>query len=233
MEPNHGKRKRNTIVLIQSDAKCFLNDTRGDAVVEATILFPIMILIFAALVLLSIHLPTRAALQQATQYAATVIATEISDTWLFFDESEMNYDYTKSKEQSENVYSNLFKQIDKNDVSNKGETIVTKSEGKRISSKAGKLSVESYIVNNIIYKEVVVTATREFPMPIDLSFVGFPDTIFVTVSSTAVVLNGNELVLNIDIMSGFAEYISEKFGLNDVFGTISSYGSKVTELLGW
>lgn len=46
------------------------NDVRGDAVVEATILFPIIIMVFAGLVLLAMYLPTRAALQQATQYAA-------------------------------------------------------------------------------------------------------------------------------------------------------------------
>lgn len=34
------------------------NDVRGDAVVEATILFPIIIMVFAGLVLLAMYLPT-------------------------------------------------------------------------------------------------------------------------------------------------------------------------------
>ena len=71
--------------------KEFISDTSGDAVVEATVLFPIMIMIFAALVLLSIYLPARAVLQRATQFAATALANEASDTWLFFDESSMSY----------------------------------------------------------------------------------------------------------------------------------------------
>ena len=66
-------------------------DTRGDAVVEATILFPIIIMIFAGLVLLAMYLPTRAALQRATQYAATAIATERSDTWLRHDPDALAY----------------------------------------------------------------------------------------------------------------------------------------------
>lgn len=48
-------------------AKDLWRDDRGDAVVEATILFPIIIMIFAGLVLLSMYLPTRANLQRATQ----------------------------------------------------------------------------------------------------------------------------------------------------------------------
>ena len=38
----------------------FWKDTRGYAVVEATILFPIILMSFAGLVLLSMYLPTRA-----------------------------------------------------------------------------------------------------------------------------------------------------------------------------
>lgn len=45
------------------------------AVVEATVLFPIIILICAALVLLSIYLPMRAAMQRSTQLAPSAIAT--------------------------------------------------------------------------------------------------------------------------------------------------------------
>ena len=53
-----------------------LRDTRGYAVVEATILFPIMMMIFAGLMLLAVYLPNRAVLQRATQYAATAMATK-------------------------------------------------------------------------------------------------------------------------------------------------------------
>jgi hypothetical protein len=190
-------------------------------------------MVFAALVLLAIHLPTRAALQHATQYAATAIATEHSDTWLFFDEGNVKYSHIKSKNQLENVYSKLFSKSDKEYIQNKGKAIVTAIEGRAISSKSGRLSVDSYLVSYIVYKEVVVTATREFPMPINLSFIGFPHTISVTSSSTAVVLNADEFVRNIDIASDFTEFIIDKFGLSDVFETINEYGSKVTGILGW
>jgi len=208
----------------------FVNDNSGDAVVEATILFPVMIMIFAALVLLAMYLPSQSVLQRATQYAATAIATENSDTWLFFNESDMSYYWETDKGKLPNVYAGLFSSSC--DVQSKGEDITMYIENLGINIKAGQLSVVCCENNMLFYKEIVVTASRDYPMPVDLSFIGFPKTITVTATSTAVVQNANEFVRNIDLACDFAAYISEKFGLSDIGGSISSFGSKVKSLLG-
>ena len=208
-----------------------IKDINGDAVVEAAILFPIMIMIFAALVLLAIYLPTRAALQRATQYAATAIATESSDTWLRYDDESMFYYWEYDKRGLTNVYAALFSGHD--NVQLKGENIVTAIEERSISSKAGTLSVSCHIDNKIVYKEVVVTATREFAMPVNLSFIGFPEDISITVTSTAVIQNGDEFVRNMDLAVDFVKFISKKFGLDDVADSISSFGGKVASFMGW
>jgi Flp pilus assembly protein TadG len=215
------------IRLVSSIAK----DTTGDAVVEATILFPIMIVIFAALVLLAVYMPTRAALQLATQHAAVTLATEISDTWLYFDESEMLLRNFDNRNRLGNVYADLFSS--RSDIRDKGEAIVTYIENRSISSKAGELTVDVYSVNYILFREIVVTAIREFQMPVDLSFIGFPETISVSVTGAAVVQNGDEFIRNIDIAGDFFEYIIEKYNLHNITDVISSFGSKLSELLGW
>ena len=207
-----------------------IRDTNGDAVVEAAILFPIMIMIFAALVLLAIYLPTRAALQRATQYAATTLASEKSDTWLFFDEGSMAYYWETDINRLPNVYADLFSGID--NAAEKSEDIVIDVEGRALSSKAGELAVDAHVVNLFIYKEIVVTATREFTIPVNLSFIRFPEAISITVTSTAVVQNGDEFIRSIDLAADFAEYVIEKFGLTNITDTISSYGSKVAGFLG-
>jgi len=107
----------------------FREGTAGDAIVEATILLPIMMMIYAGLVLLSIYLPTRALLQRATQYAATAIATQRSDTWLYYDEDVMQYRWIGSKEALDNVYLALFKAIGSGEDGGEAETIVSKVEG--------------------------------------------------------------------------------------------------------
>ena len=208
-----------------------IRDTRGDAVVEAAILFPIMIMIFAALVLLAIYLPIQAALQQATQYAATTLAVEKSDTWLRFDESSMSYYWETDKNQLPGIYAALFSGID--DMESRSEDIVIDIENRGISSKAGELAVECYIVNQLVHKEVVVTAAREFAIPINLSIIGFPESMTIKVTSTAVVQNGDEFIRNIDMAVDFIEYISAKFGLTDIGGTISSYWGTVASIFGW
>ena len=206
-----------------------LKDEKGQAFVEAAILFPIMIMIFAALVLLSIYLPTRGALQRATQHAATTIAIVESDTWLFFDESTMSFFWETNKANLENVYVALFSNMDVHGIS---ENIVIEIEGRNLSSKAGTLTVNTSVFDRVLYKEVIVTALREFPIPIDLTFINFPQTISVEVTSTAVVHNGSEFVRNVDLAVDFVKYVTEKLGLTDIAENISSAGARVRSILG-
>jgi len=228
---NHDGEEKRMFGRFRRFMSSLAEDTTGDAVVEATILFPVMIMIFAALVLLSIYLPARAALQRATQYAATVIAAEISDTWLFFDESSMSYYRESDIGRLKNVYVNLF--AGSGDVQSKGEAIVRELESRSISSRAGSLSVESIVVNKIVYKEAIVTATREFPIPVDLSFIGFPESISITATSAVFVQNADEFIRNIDMASDFLEFIVERFNLHNITDAISSFGSRVSGILGW
>jgi hypothetical protein len=210
--------------------RSLLKTTNGSAVVEATILFPIITMIFAALVLLAVFLPSHAVLHRATQFAATALATEESDTWIFFDDDTLSYHWETDKARLKNVYEELFVS---EDITDRGEKIAREIESRSISSKEGKLTVTAYLENKIIYKEVVVIASREYPMPVDLSFVGFPKTITVRAASSAQAQNASDFVRNIDIASDFATFISDKYELSNVGDSISSFGSRVTNLLGW
>ncbi|MCL2221775.1 MAG: pilus assembly protein [Oscillospiraceae bacterium] len=207
-----------------------LKNTNGDAVVEATILFPIMIMIFAALVLLSIFLPAQAVLQRATQFTAIALATEKSDTWLVFDDDTLSLTWETDKSRLRNVYADLFYSAD---IADRAENITREVESRSISSKEGQLSVSAYVENKILYREVVVEATREYPMPVDLSLIGFPRTITIRATSSAVAQNASEFIRNMDIASDFATFIIEKYELQDITDAISSFGAKVTSLLGW
>lgn len=210
--------------------KSIWRDTDAYAVVEATILFPVIMMTFAGIVLLAMYLPTRAVLQRATQYAATALATEQSDTWLEFDENDMEYDWISQKSQLPNVYVALIGSFFKGDTVEKAQTIVQKAENTGLVHRAGELMVDCQIHNYVIYKEIVVTATRTIPMPIDLSFVKFPTEIPITVTSTAVVQNGDEFVRNIDIAADFISYLNEKYDLE--FGKLSEYINRAWEFLG-
>jgi len=223
-----GSRNRKMPVCVQKPhgtAQSFLRDDNADAIVEATIIFPIMLLVFAALFLLSVFLPTRAALQRATQYAATALATEKSDTWLVFDEGSMSYRWETDKDRLQFVYVSMFSGI--RDVQARGETIVSNIEEQGLSVKSGNLSIDCSVNNWVVYQEVAITASRVYDMPGFLSTIGFPDELSITVTSVAVVQNGDEFIRNIDLAVDFVEYIAEKFNLTGVSDAISKAWDKV------
>ena len=191
-------------------------------------------MVFAGLVLLAMYLPTRAALQQATQYAATAIATERSDTWLRHDPDSMTYYWETDRSALGSVYGALLGALTGNnrDDADNAEQAVINMEANGVLEPAGELSVEYGVVNYIVYKEIVVTATRTIPMPVDLSFVGFPSEIPVTVTSTAVVQNGDEFVRNMDLARDLTLFLAEKFNLTDMLDGVAELGRKFTGFLG-
>lgn len=210
-------------------------DTEGYAVVEATFLFPIMIMIFAGVVLLAAYLPLRSSLQRSTQYAATAIATEHSDTWLRHDADELKYYWLKDRKQVGSVYGSVLKAISGNgrdDEDNARQIVIKMEKNGFLKPSVDNIEVEFGVVNYVIYKEIVVTATRTVKAPVDLSFVGFPKEISLTVTSTAVVQNGDEFIRNVDIATDFIEYLGEKFDLSEYTDGFKKFFNKFNELLG-
>lgn len=210
-------------------------DTRGYAVVEATFLFPIMIMVFAGVVLLATYLPLRSSLQRSTQYAATAIATEHSDTWLRHDAGKLEYYWLTDRDQLGSVYGSVLKAISGNgqdDEDNARQIVINMEKNGFLKPSANNLEVEFGVVNYIVYKEIIVTATRTVKPPVDLSFVGFPKEIKITVTSTAVVQNGDEFIRNVDIATDFIEYLGEKFSLDKYTDGFKKFFGKFNELLG-
>lgn len=185
------------------------HDERGGAVVEATILFPIMIMILAGLILLSIYLPGRAQLQRATQYVATGIATARSDDSIAFTEN--GYAWRGGNSEFPNVYAAMFSK----DVSNEdAKKVMVEKFDSGLIAKGEGITVECGVNNYLFYKEVYVTATRSIRPPVDLTFVGFPETIDMTVTSTAVVQNGDEFIRNLDMAVDFPIYLIQKLDID-------------------
>lgn len=205
-------------------------DEKGGAVVEATILFPIIFMIFFALVILAMYLPSRALLQRATQYAATALATGRSDTWLYCDSDSARY---VLRAEPDNVYVALFRSFLGGDGAGAAEDIIEKVEESSIQTLGGELEVSCSVTNFVIYKEITVTATRNIPSPINLTFIGFPEKIPITVSSTAVVQNGDEFIRNVDIAKDVSVWLDNKLGISDMFSGVTELFTKLGGILGF
>ena len=215
-------------------AKSFMEDSGGDAAVESAILFPIAVLIFSALVLVSMCLPAKASLQKSTQLAATAMASEKGDTWLFFDEGGMEYYFADHIGELEGIYSELANSAaDAEDGAEKAEAIVKKTEESGYGPGIGDLSVGYAVADYTIYKEITVAAARSIKIPVDLSFIGFPKEITVSASSTAVTQNGSEFVRNTGLVLDFAAYIYEKYGISDLKAGIVESVDEIVSFMGW
>lgn len=205
----------------------FIRNESGDAVVEATILFPIMIMIFAGLVLLSIYLPQRAVLQEAAQVAATAIAVEKSDAWI---EVDNNAAYLSvSDKPYDNVYQStldgIFGSIDDYKAEQIVKNYVSKKSLMPAISTGDTIVPECKYVNYVIYQEVIVTVTQTIPTSkFGLAFVGFPNSIVLTQEARAIVQNGDEFVRNMDIAKDLIKWLNNKFEitikLNEALGKI-------------
>ena len=212
------------------------SNSNAFAVVEATFVFPIMFMVFFALVLLALYLPQRTMLQRATQFSATAIATEMSDTWIYFDADSLTSGRYAShdalRDGKGGVYVTIYKSIFS---SFKGGDSIVKNidESENITVIAnGDLKVECSLVNYIVYKEVIVTATRSIPVPF-LTLIKFPTTIDLVVTSKAVVQNGDEFIRSVDIAVDFVAYLRNKFpAVNNIFEKVSQAGSKISNFFG-
>lgn len=219
--------------------KTILHDSDGSAVVEATFVFPLMFIIFFALVLLALYLPQRAMLQRATQLAATAVATEMSDTWVYYDTSNLKFarytTYNQLRTNKGGVYKALFSSIFGSGTGG-AEAIVKNMDGKEnipvIAN--GDLTVECEMTNYVVYKEIAVTATRSIPVPAAAYFavVKFPETIDLTVTSRAVVQNADEFIRNIDLLVEFVEWAAEKLGISDIFEKVQAAGQAIGNFFG-
>lgn len=207
-------------------------DTTADAIVEATILFPIIIMIFMGLFLLSIYLPVRATLQEATQYAANAVAIDRSDTWLHYNDASGGYALYTAKSDLPNVYVAVFQSLVGGREKETARQIVEERMEQSIMKPKGELDVDCKLMNYVLYKEIEVTATYRIPVPVNLSFVRFPTEIPLTVTSVSVVQNGDEYVRNLDLAGDFLDYLDGKYHFSDVFGKINQVGAKIKGFLG-
>lgn len=209
--------------------KKFAKDTNGDAVVEAAILFPIMIMIFAALVLLAMYLPQRMILQEAAQYTAMVIATETSDTYIAFDDNGNRIEKTP-----DNVYAALFKGIfGSGDPQDHVEQIANHMAQNAIFPVTSEIVADVKVKNYIVYKEITVTLSQTVPMPVDLSFIGFPTELELVQQASAVVQNGDEFVRNIDIAKDMVVWLDSKLGISQSLSGALSKIKVVTDFFGF
>ncbi len=223
------------VALTNNNLTRLIKDDKGDVIVEATILFPIIIMIFAAFVMLATYMPVRGNVQRAAQYAASIISVQESDTWIKFDKDQLKQQWLE-KSELPNVYAQALGAIfetshERSEKQGVAETIVKAILDNGIVSNNGEITdIDCEVKNYVIYKEIVVTVEYEVQMPLKLSFIGFDNKYTVSESATAIVTDGDGFVRNIDMLTDFVNYLNKKYNLK--LDKLSECLGKVFEFMG-
>lgn len=186
---------------MERSRQSFFRDDSGYVVVEATFLYPLVFLVFFCVMLLAFYLPTRAALQSATQNAATSLAVERSDTWITWNEELGLLTLEEDGDQLHHVYYSVFEDWDQEA---KACALVQNYDYRLLPYGAEDIEVSYDYYNYITYSEIRITATIYIEIPLDLSMVGltsFP----MSVQSIATVQDGDGFITQVDMASTMSE----------------------------
>jgi len=183
----------------QGKKKTILGNSDGIAVVEAAILYPLMFMLFSALVMIAIYIPQRALLQRAVQFGADSFATEIGDAWIRYEYKTMTYERFYSYDEMVHYKGRPeagLHRVHYNNVPDRIQrTIFMELTSVAVSI---YLDLDIGVVNHGVFKQVVVTGVMKYHLPINLSFIGFPNPFTMVATATAEVVNGDEFIRQVN-----------------------------------
>ena len=197
---------------MKESIKSIIRDEGGGAVVEATILFPIIFMIFFAFTMLAIYLPTSVALQRSVEKAALIVSSHRSDLGYIYDISsdKAGVDYNKLRQES--VYAYMTRGFgDENDIAGK---IVEKYAADTLYK--GKNLQISFKQDPSDKRYIVVTAEQTLEMPFDFPILPISKTFTIRKSARAIIHDADEFIRNMDIVYDLvikkAEAVKETIG---------------------
>lgn len=210
----------------------FLKNESGLAVVEATILLPVCIIMVVAVYYASIFLCQKANLQANLENTLVYYKNTYSDTYIV---PTKTMTYSREEQKVDAVGSKYETPTAKFPYRFFGMELKSGNFEKFFRSMCGymffdtgdnvKLSVDS--TNYVIYKRIHATAVQTVRPAVSLSLVGLNDSFVIKAESEVVVTDGDDFVRNmdfaVDIISKtkLGEKASELVGkLTEVYGTI-------------
>lgn len=198
--------------------KSLLKNDSAYAVVEASFVFPVIILIFVMMIYIGMYVQAKVALQSAVQSAINMIAVEESDASVDVSSGA----YMKRGGAYKNVYAKLFSSFSNGgNRGNLAKELIKKNEGKYILlAKKDLKKIEYKELNFIVYRECWLKATKEFKPPINLTWLGFPEVFEIKASAKAVIQDGDEFIRNTDIAVELGDKLLTRLGVKEKIGPV-------------
>lgn len=214
----------------------FLRDERGAAsVIEAAFIYPVTVLVVAALIFMGIYVFEAVFLDVRAQMTADMAAKNISfsgydelgDTFSVYDFLDDGIAPGKSRVNKAYEDRKPYRYFTKTDVDGRYKEEAEKYAGGLFFAANTECSVE--VNRHMFGRQVTVTMSENIRMPGFFRIIGLREDYQLSVSSSALTSDSAEFIRNTDLAVDTAEFISEKTGAKEKF---SDMREKISEFLG-
>lgn len=208
----------------------------GSVEVEATFIFPIMILCIILLLYLSLLMFQRANLQATLETALLYYKNTLTDTYVTRND-EMEFQFAENSYMgSGNDYVvtgplNPYRWVDGDDKSAKNFEAYFKSVAKNMLFDEN-MSISFDYTNYVLLKEIKVTVKQVIQLPIDFSLIGVDNKYVISSTVRMVAVDHEDTVRNIDYVVDIVEDTKVGEFIKDIGAKVVEYYGKFKEALG-
>ncbi|MBQ8509980.1 MAG: hypothetical protein IJ493_08755 [Clostridia bacterium] len=201
----------------------------GLAIVEATILLPVCIIMVVAIYYASIFMCQKANLQANVQNTLIYYKNVDSDTYVTLNTNNMTYTSgsgtVDADGSSYGTPTPLFpyRFFSFNVQQSKFEQFFRSMCGYMFFDTGTNVELKVVPKNYVVYKTITATATQTVKPAVSLSLIGLSDEITIKVTGKVVVTDGDDFIRNVDLVIDLVE--DTKFG-----EIVKSIGTKAGEL---
>ena len=201
--------------------KTLRKDESGLVLVEAVIVFPVMICMILILYFTSIHLFQKANIQSMVELALAHNAYEYSDTGVTYNNTYVGHYAPALK----NPYRHLFFEQDTDGITTLSKRYTKAFSFYGVTNYDLKVTSKNYL----IYRELEAVATQTIKPVINPAFLGLPSEITLRARAVCVINDPDEFIRTSDIAFDIVYAVDKKFGISETIGKVFS---KVTEVIG-
>lgn len=225
----------------------FLTKEQGDTIVEATIVYPVTILVFFVLLYASIFLCQRANLQANLEDALIYYKNVGTDTYVYVNDKMTFQKEGETISADGNHYEvsqklNPYRRIGKaigNAVgyeeisSDKFSEFFHSSCGHMFfySGKNVKVELES-VTDAVLYRKIKARATQTVETPINIAMVGATNSMTIAAEATVIVIDGDDTIRDIDFAGDIIKNTKLGEAVTDAAGKAMDYYDELKGKLG-
>lgn len=209
---------------------------RGAVEVEATFIFPMMILSIIFLLYLSLIMFQRANLQATLETALLYYKNTLTDTYVIRND-EMQYTMSegsyigKANSYSANEPLNPYRWIEGENKSESDFETYFMSVVKNMFFD-DNISIYFDYKNNFILKEIVVTVEQAVEIPINLDILGIDNNYVISATARMVAVDHDDTIRNIDYVIDIVEDTAVGEFFETIKATVTDYYGRFKDALG-